>query len=106
MDEILTRLGTRIRELRTKKGLSQSRLAELAGINDKYLGEVERGTNNISVRKLTQIAEAIGVEVQELFDSAHLADRETLVSDLRGIIDSASDDQLQTIYRVVLDVVR
>lgn len=106
MDDILQRLGARIRDLRTKSGLSQSRLAELAGINDKYLGEVERGTNNISVRKLTLIAQALSMEVHDLLDTAHYASRETLIANLHDLIESASDDELQTIYRVVFDITR
>lgn len=106
MDDTLTRLGRRIRELRTTNGLSQGKLAELANVNDKFLGEVERGTNNISVLKLGQIANALGVDMAELIDNAHQADREALLADLTHLAQSASDDDLRTIHRIVRDIVR
>ncbi|XXJ18875.1 helix-turn-helix domain-containing protein [Desulfovibrio caledoniensis] len=107
MDDILLKLGKRIRELRQKNGLSQSRLAEMAGLNDKYLGEVERGANNISVKNLGQIAVALGVETYELLDGSHEyeVDRKELVQKLHKIIESASDENLCAIYGFASDIV-
>ena len=42
------KLGRRVRELRERKGLTQDRAAELAGITGKYWGEVERGSVAVS----------------------------------------------------------
>jgi transcriptional regulator with XRE-family HTH domain len=107
MDDILLKLGKRIRELRKKKDLSQSRLAEMAGLNDKYLGEVERGSNNISIKNLGQIATALGVETSELLDGSHEReiDRKELVQKLHKIIESASDEDLCAIYGFASDIV-
>lgn len=107
MDYILLKLGKRIRELRKDKGLSQSQLAELAGLNDKYLGEVERGSNNISIKNLGQIAAALEVETFELLDGSHEyeIDRKELVLKLHKIIESASDEDLCAIYGFASDIV-
>lgn len=107
MDDILLKLGKRIRELRKKKELSQSRLAEMAGLNDKYLGEVERGSNNISVKNLGQIAAALGVETYELLDGAHEyeIDRKVITQKLHAIIEAASDEDLCAIYGFASDIV-
>lgn len=54
-------VGENIRKLRTAKKLSQQRLAELAGISCKYLGEIERGQSNVSVEILFQIASGMDI---------------------------------------------
>lgn len=107
MDDILLKLGKRIKELRTKKRLSQSKLAELAGLNDKYLGEVERGSNNISIKNLAQIAAGLDVDTHELLASSHerIIDREAITKKLHKTIESASDEELCAIYGFASDIV-
>ena len=43
------------------KGLSQERLAELAGIHRTYVGDVERGARNVSLVNMNKIALALDV---------------------------------------------
>lgn len=52
-------LGNRIREARIKKQHTQQRLAEIAGIGQMYLGEIERGTKMPSLRSFIKIIEAL-----------------------------------------------
>ena len=59
-------LGRRIRVLRVGRGWSQEVLAEIAGVHRNYLGQVERGSVNMSVAQLAKIARALGVGVGEL----------------------------------------
>lgn len=66
--EILRRLGERIRNLRNLRDLTQERLAERAGLTPKFLGEVERVETNPSATSLVRIAEGLAVGVGELFE--------------------------------------
>ena len=52
-------LGNRIRETRTQKQHTQQRLAEMAGISQMYLGEIERGAKMPSLRSFIKIIEAL-----------------------------------------------
>ena len=60
-------LGKRIRELRRSGGCTQEKLGEKAGLNYKFIGEVERGQVNVSLDSLAKIAEALMVKVGDLF---------------------------------------
>jgi transcriptional regulator with XRE-family HTH domain len=42
-------------------------MAALAGIDRSYMGHIERGQKNITLTKIYQISEALGVEVADLF---------------------------------------
>ena len=59
--------GGNIRRMRKSKRLTLEQLAEKAESNPKYLGAVERGEENIGLKKLAQVAAALRVEPYELF---------------------------------------
>ena len=61
-------LAQRIRQLRSKKGWSQERLAEEAGIHRVYLAGIERGKRNPSLKSLEHLADALGVSLPKLFE--------------------------------------
>ena len=67
MKAIEKQFGERIKELRTIKGLSQEELAFKCVVHRTYLGGIERGERNPSLRNISAIAEALGVQLSELF---------------------------------------
>lgn len=66
-DDILRLFGERLRELRTERNLSQERLAELAGLDRNYIGQIERAERNVALVNIVKIAQALEVEPGELF---------------------------------------
>jgi transcriptional regulator with XRE-family HTH domain len=52
-------LGKTIRAMRVDLGLSQERLAELAGLHWTYIGGIERGERNVSLLNIVKIAKAL-----------------------------------------------
>jgi transcriptional regulator with XRE-family HTH domain len=59
-------IGLRIRHFRKAADLSQEKLAELSDLHPVYVGNVERGEENISIDSLVRIAHALKVTVSEL----------------------------------------
>ncbi len=60
-------LAQAIRQYRKKAKLTQERLGELAELNPKYIGEVERMEKTISVDALARIASSLKVSLRDLF---------------------------------------
>ena len=51
-----------MRQLRTEAGLSQEEFAHSCGLHRTYMGGVERGERNLTLRSLERLAERIGVD--------------------------------------------
>lgn len=66
--DILIRLGLRIRKLRKEAKISQEALGQISGLHRTYIGAIERGERNPSVLSLQKIATALKVTVGALFN--------------------------------------
>ena len=64
---VRTRVGRTIRQIRLLRGWSQERLAERANSSPKHVGRIERGQVNIGLNRLTEIANALSVNIADLF---------------------------------------
>ncbi len=62
------KLGQKICIERQKRKLSQEKLAEFADLNRNFIGMVERGETNITVKNLEAIANAFEINIQDLFN--------------------------------------
>ena len=51
--------GLRVREARLALGFSQEELADVVGLHRTYIGAVERGERNISLRNIVRLARAL-----------------------------------------------
>ena len=65
-DRTLAAFGRNVSRVRTEKGLSQDALAEKADLDRTYVSGIERGIRNPSIKKVLQIARALGVPVADL----------------------------------------
>jgi len=59
-------LAENLRVRRASKGLSQERLAELAGFHRTYVSQIERCSTNVSLENLQKVADVLEVEVWQL----------------------------------------
>ncbi|MCD4783538.1 MAG: helix-turn-helix transcriptional regulator [Candidatus Eremiobacteraeota bacterium] len=65
---IKKRFGLKIKRLRKERKLSQEKLAEKAFLDRTYIGGVERGERNISLLNIEKIANALDLNIINLFE--------------------------------------
>jgi transcriptional regulator with XRE-family HTH domain len=60
--------GARLRAIRTERRLSQEKLGKMIKVNRNFVGEVERGKQNICLDNILQLARALKVNPRDFFD--------------------------------------
>ncbi|HZT99372.1 MAG TPA: helix-turn-helix transcriptional regulator [Ktedonobacteraceae bacterium] len=67
-DRVLARqLGSLIRGLRVKQGMSQEEFADHCSLHRTYIGSIERGEKTITIETAYKIAQALGMPLSQLF---------------------------------------
>jgi transcriptional regulator with XRE-family HTH domain len=66
--DIRKRIGWNLRRLRNERDITQEDFATDSGFDRGYISGVERGVRNPSVVVLARIADALGVDISELFN--------------------------------------
>ena len=69
--EFLLRLGSRVRELRNRRGMTRKVLAQESEVSERHLAQLETGESNISILLLRRIVAVLGVSLEELFVPTH-----------------------------------
>lgn len=67
-DGLEKKSGTKLAYVRKCKKLSQMKLAEIVNMNFNYIGQIERGEANVTIHTIKILANALDVEVKELFN--------------------------------------
>lgn len=55
-------VGRSLRALRTERGLSQEQFADVLGVHRTYMGGLERGERNLTLRSLERIADRLATD--------------------------------------------
>jgi transcriptional regulator with XRE-family HTH domain len=103
-------IGRFIREQRKLAELSVRRLADLAGVSNPYLSQIERGLRKPSAGILQQLARALELSAETMYvqagilDADHKAEPATLESAIRSAPDLTGDQRksLLGVYRSFL----
>lgn len=65
-EEFLLVVGQRVRRQRSQKSMSRKRLAEVSGVSERYLAQLESGQGNMSIALLRKVTKAIGMSLGTL----------------------------------------
>ena len=64
--EIIKKVAFNIKVTRLQRGLTQFQLAEMIDVHEKYIGRVESGKQNITIKTLIKLAQALGTTLAKL----------------------------------------
>ena len=65
-DELLDRLGQKVRALRSGRGMTRKMLAADSAVSERYLAQLEQGQGNISIALLQRVALALRTDLAAL----------------------------------------
>ena len=83
-ERLLTSLGDRVRELRTRRDWTLRDLARASGLSVRFVAQVEAGEGNISILKLAELAKALGTTPAALLSARRAPSPVVCLLGLRG----------------------
>ncbi len=66
--KILQNLGKELKNLRKMRDFTQEELAEKVGVHATYIGKIEGGKSNPSIKMIFKISRALGVNLSKVFE--------------------------------------
>ena len=64
--DVLKKIGLNFRVARIKRALSQEAFAELANVHPNYIGKVERGEQNLTIKKIVSLANSLEIPLDNI----------------------------------------
>jgi transcriptional regulator with XRE-family HTH domain len=64
--ELQRTVGRNLRAYRLDRGLSQEAFADVLGVHRTYMGGLERGERNLTLKSLERLAAAVGLDPLDL----------------------------------------
>ena len=102
-ERFLRNLGQVIRQGRKSKKMTQEDLSEIAGVNAKYLGEVELGKTNLSIVFLLKLSWALGMDITDVvFAASDLGMEGTLIyTEIVALLRKLDRPDLQKLQKIL-----
>jgi len=94
-------IGRRVRALRQKAKLNQEDIAFAIGSTQPHFAKIEKGEVNVGSDMLQRIADAMKVDISQFFDLRHDMPLDALRPELDAMLDTANEEQLRLIFRIV-----
>lgn len=95
-----TIIGERLKKARTDKKLTQEKLAEQLDVSIAFLSRIERGNSHISLKRLSEVCDILGVSEGYILNGASSTSHNYLTSEFNDILDSATPAKQKLIYKV------
>jgi transcriptional regulator with XRE-family HTH domain len=95
MKDVLRKLGARLKEIRKARGLTQEALAEKVDLSPQYLSRLEGGHQSPSIETMARLAEALDLELFELFNVGHQGTVKEVREKLRKVIHESNEEELR-----------
>ena len=106
MSEIAKAVGQRIRNYRTRAGLSQEKLAELSGCHPTYIGQLERGEKNATIESIEKITTALNLPMSKLFEQLGGQDGSSRNIPLAcyEFLSAKTPDEQEQLFKILLEL--
>ena len=97
----LNHIGTKIKEIRKRKKISQEQLAELVFMNNRSILRIENQQNLPTLETLAKIAEVLGVPITDFFEGSSPQNRQEVIANVNALMEKMNDKELQTFYKAI-----
>lgn len=93
-------IGSRIKQARLAKNMTQEDLADQIDISVAFLSRVERGNSRVNLKRLNQLCDLLDVSEGYLLNGASSSSENYLDKEFTDLIKSVSPEKQKLIYNV------
>lgn len=93
-------IGERLKKARTDKKLTQEKLAEKLDVSIAFLSRIERGNSHISLKRLSEVCDILGVSEGYILNGASSTSNNYLASEFNEVLNQSSPDKQKLIYKI------
>ena len=98
---LLVALGERVRALRDRRGITRKSLAQLTGVSERHLANLEYGEGNASILVLDQVASALHCPLAELLGDFTTQSPEWLL--IRSLLERQNEETLRKVRVLIAE---
>lgn len=101
-------VGMRVKSFRTKRKLSQEKLAELSNLHTTYIGQIERGEKNPSLLSLIKIANALEISPETLISKLGVYDEENsgIPNKAYNLFMEVQEEDAEKLFNILVEIVK
>lgn len=99
-------IGSRLKQARLNKKLTQENLAEKLDVSIAFLSRVERGSLDISLKRLSQLCELLDVTEGSILNGASTTSHNYLNEDLFSLLKDCPSEKSKLIYEIAKVIVK
>ena len=93
-------VAEKITKLRTEKGISVNKLANMSGLSQGFVRQIELGEKKPTVESLSLICEALNITLTDFFKKEPLDNKDYLIKTLNKNISSLTTIQIKALIEV------
>ena len=93
-------IGERLKKARTENNLTQEKLAEKLNVSIAFLSRIERGSSHISLKRLSQICDILGISEGSILNCSSNNSNTYLSSEFDDILKSTTPEKQKLIYKI------
>ena len=93
-------IGQRLKKARQNKHLTQEELSEKIDVSVAFLSRIECGSSFISLKRLDEICDILGVSKGSILDGASTNTKDYLNKDFAELLSKCSKDKYRLIYKL------
>lgn len=98
-------IGSRLKQARLRKKLTQENLAEKLDVSIAFLSRVERGSLDISLKRLSQICELLGVTEGAILNGTSTTSHNYLNNDFSTLLKNCPPEKSKLVYELAKVVI-
>ena len=93
-------IGQRIKIARIKKDITQDQVADITGLSNPHISNVETGSTKVSLPSIIKIANALSVSVDELLCDNIIHSKVVFEKELAELLEDCSDKETHAIVEI------